>query len=137
MFTGWISFWLDIIMNIIERATVCIEAIVTLMGRFISLSVRDLVCFQVQIVVKPFNVLCMAAPYFAGSAGAPLDAFYAATTTYDKPWTAKYLQGAYGYGKLEGDERSLHFSFIRHGDFDDPQGGQVLDSLLIPRKYLA
>jgi hypothetical protein len=75
--------------------------------------------------------------FFTGAAGAPLDDFYASTTTYDKPWTAKYLQGVYGYGKLEGNETFLHFSFVRHGDVDDPQGGEVLDSLFIPRKSLA
>jgi Calcineurin-like phosphoesterase/Iron/zinc purple acid phosphatase-like protein C len=71
---------------------------------------------------------------FEGAAGAPLDNFYAATTTYDKSWTARFLPGVYGYGKLEGNETALLFSFARHGDIDDPFGGQVLDSVSIPRR---
>ncbi|KAG7355945.1 metallophosphoesterase [Nitzschia inconspicua] len=71
-----------------------------------------------------------------GAAGAALDDFYASTTVYDKTWTARYLQGVYGYGKIEGNEKSLRFTFIRHGNIDDPMGGQILDSLIIPRRSL-
>jgi hypothetical protein len=72
---------------------------------------------------------------FTGSAGAQLDAFYAATTTYSNPWTARYVQGVYGYGKLAVNETGLHFTFVRHGDEDDDLlAGQVMDSLWIPRR---
>ncbi len=69
-----------------------------------------------------------------GAAGAPLDNFYAAATTYSNPWTARYLPGVFGYGKLEGNATDLHFSFVQHGDEHDSLAGQVLDTLWIPRK---
>jgi hypothetical protein len=61
-----------------------------------------------------------------GAAGAPLENFYAAATTYSNPWTARYLPGVFGYGKLEGNATDLHFSFVQHGDEQDSLAGQVL-----------
>ena len=70
-----------------------------------------------------------------GAAGAQLDDFYAAVTTYDKAWTAFYLPGVYGYGKLIGNETAMQFQFIRHGN-DDDGGGDVLDSVWIPHRKI-
>jgi hypothetical protein len=71
-----------------------------------------------------------------GAAGAPLDDFYASVTTYDKPWTARYLPGVYGYGKLSGNMTAMQFQFIRHGDEEKDGGGEVLDAVWIHRKKI-
>jgi Iron/zinc purple acid phosphatase-like protein C len=62
-----------------------------------------------------------------GSAGAPLDDFYK-NTTYDQKWTARYLRGLFGYGKVNVvNDTALRFEFLSFND------NEVLDEVWILR----
>ena len=65
-----------------------------------------------------------------GSAGARLDD----GIEYANQWTARYIRGEFGYGKITvANSTDLHFEFIRHGSSEEDSAGQVRDDLWIHR----
>ena len=68
-----------------------------------------------------------------GTAGAHLDE----ADLYNNPWTAVYIKGTYGYGRMTiHNSTDLFFEFIQgSATDDDPDAGEVLDSVWIHREH--
>jgi hypothetical protein len=66
-----------------------------------------------------------------GSAGARLDNGF----EYNNPWTAKYIRGKYGYGRITvANATDMHFEFVGHGGPEDPMAGEIHDGVWIRRE---
>lgn len=66
-----------------------------------------------------------------GSAGALLDT---TGTFYPQEWTARSIQGVYGYGRVTVVNASaMHWEFVKAGAENDTDAGSVLDDVWIIR----
>jgi hypothetical protein len=65
-----------------------------------------------------------------GSAGATLDD----GSEFQNEWTAKWIRGEYGYGRITvANASAMQFEFVRAGPRDDSMAGQVDDEIWIRR----
>jgi acid phosphatase type 7 len=65
-----------------------------------------------------------------GTAGAQLDM----AGLYWNWWTAKYVKGHYGYGRITiMNSTALHFELVKAGDVNDTSAGDTLDDVWIIR----
>lgn len=67
-----------------------------------------------------------------GTAGAHLDE----ADLFENPWSAVYIKGTYGYGRVTvHNATDMLFEFVRGAASEnDPQAGEILDSIWIHRK---
>ena len=65
-----------------------------------------------------------------GAAGAVFHTF----DLYENDWTAAYIKGVYGYGRISiANASALHFEYVKAGPKDDPSSGDVVDDVWIYR----
>ena len=53
---------------------------------------------------------------------------------YENDWTAAFIRGVYGYGRISvANASAMHFEYVKAGPEDDPSSGDVLDDVWILR----
>ena len=66
-----------------------------------------------------------------GSAGGLLDEGF----EMNKPWTANFMRGTYGYGRVTiVNSSALHFEYIEAGRSGDVGAGDILDDVWVHRE---
>lgn len=66
-----------------------------------------------------------------GSAGASLDN----GTFYPQDWTARSVQGEFGYGRITvANASAMHWQFVKAGGENDTSAGTVRDDVWIIRQ---